>query len=106
MAAAGAPAGASGAAGASMAGDTWSTFAQTWFSSFCTECHAGGTRNYTTIDEVRRDAAKIRCGVAPTRLPECSGFPPPGQFPVGTGAKPTAEERNRLIAWIDSGLAE
>ncbi len=98
--------GTAGAAGTGTAGDTWSTFAQTWFSSYCTECHSGGTRNYTAIAEVRRDAAKIRCGVAPTRLAECTGSPAPSQFPVGAGLKPTDMERERLVAWIDAGLPE
>lgn len=84
--------------------DTWETFAMGFFSSYCVECHSGGSRDYTAIDHVSRDAAEIRCGVATTALSGCGSFPPPRQFPVGTGAKPSDEERERLVAWIDAGL--
>jgi hypothetical protein len=29
-----------------------------------------------------------------------------GQFPIGTGPKPSRDERDRLILWIDGGLPE
>jgi hypothetical protein len=86
------------------AADTWMTFAEGFFATYCTECHSGGTRDYRTIDDVMRDTATIRCGVSPDALSGCGSFPPPSQFPVGTGPRPSDEERQRLVAWIDAGL--
>lgn len=86
--------------------DTWSSFAEGFFATYCTECHAGGTRDYRTIDEVRRDADSIACGVSPTMLDGCGSFPAPRQFPVGSGPFPSDAERERLIAWIAADLPE
>lgn len=85
--------------------DTWESFAMEWFATYCTECHSGGRRNYTTIDEVIRDADRIRCGVTPSSLPECgAGTPRPNQFPIGDGPFPEADTRQRIVDWIDDGL--
>lgn len=89
---------------AGSSGDTWDGWAQEFFASYCTECHSGGTRDYTTIEDVMRDADTIRCGASPTALEGCGSWPPPAQFPVGTGPKPSDSERERLVAWIDDGL--
>ncbi len=86
--------------------DTWSSFAQGFFSDYCVACHAGGTRDYRSTLEVMRDSSTIACGVSPTPRASCTGFPPPGQFPVGGGPKPSDAERERLVAWIDAGLPE
>lgn len=106
----GAGAGGSGGSGASDApsGDTWSSFASAWFATYCVECHdaSSSTRNYQAIADVKRDGDTIRCGVTPTALPECTGFPPPAQFPIGTGPKPSDAERDRLVAWLDAGQPE
>lgn len=98
----GSPVDAGGDAGS--ATDTWDTFAMGFFETYCVGCHASGTRDYRTIDHVMRDSATIRCGVSPEALDGCGSFPPPAQFPVGTGPRPTDEERRRLVAWIDAGL--
>lgn len=85
--------------------DTWESFAMEWFATYCTECHAGGRRNYTTIDEVIRDADRIRCGVTPEPLADCgAGTPRPNQFPIGDGPFPEADTRQRIVDWIDAGL--
>ena len=85
--------------------DTWESFAMEWFATYCTECHSGGRRNYTTIDEVIRDADRIRCGVTPEPLADCgAGTPRPNQFPIGDGPFPDAETRQRIVDWIDDGL--
>ena len=86
------------------AADTWASFAEGFFVTYCVECHSGGTRDYRTTGDVTRDADTIRCGVSPDALSGCGSFPPPRQFPVGTGPRPSDEERRRLVAWIDAGL--
>jgi hypothetical protein len=89
--------------------DGWDSFAKSFMTKYCVECHATGstTRNYTTIDHVKRDQAKIRCGVATTKLSGCGTWPPPKQFPIEnatkTNPKPTDAERTRLVAWLDAG---
>lgn len=102
--------GVGGAGGGGQGGspDTWTTFAGEWFGTYCVECHeaAVSARDYANYPGVLPDIAEIRCGVTPVALPECSGFPPPGQFPVGTGAKPDDMSRQRLVDWIDAGYAE
>jgi len=93
-------------AGAMTATDTWASWAQGFFTTYCTECHAGGRRDYTTITEVRRDLEGISCGVSTIVEEGCGSFPPPRQFPVGDGPFPSDEERTRLIDWINAGLPE
>jgi hypothetical protein len=34
----------------------------------------------------------------------CGATPAPKQFPIGTGPKPTDDERSAIVAWIDAGL--
>ena len=75
-------------------GDTWDTWAAEFFATYCTGCHSGGTRDYRTID------------VGPEPGEGCGAWPPPRQFPVGNGPKPEDDERARLVAWIEAGLAE
>ena len=87
--------------------DTWTTYAQAFFNGYCTGCHPGGARNYTTIVDVRRDATRIRCGVSDVALTSCdASSPAPQLFPVGAGPFPSITERQRLVAWIDAGLPE
>ena len=89
--------------------DGWDTFAKGFFGKYCVECHAATstTRNYATIDHVKRDLLKIKCGVATTKLTGCGTFPPPKQFPIDnatkTNPKPTDAERARLVAWLEAG---
>lgn len=91
-------------------GDTWSSWGQTFFETYCVECHAGAPsgRDYRTIDDVRRDATRVRCGTAPSTEPlaGCGPSPAAGTFPIGSGPFPSDAERRRLVAWIDAGLPE
>jgi hypothetical protein len=84
--------------------DGWATFAEAFFVDYCTECHAGAPRDYTSYEDVVRDQSGIRCGVTSVPLDDCVGFPPPRQFPVGPGPKPDDETRARLVEWIEAGL--
>ncbi|GAC1352007.1 MAG: hypothetical protein NVSMB1_10600 [Polyangiales bacterium] len=90
--------------------DTWANYAKGFFKTYCVECHAttSATRNYTTIADVKRDAAHIRCGLSPTKLAGCSEAA--RLFPIshaaGTNPKPTDSDRNRLLAWLAAGLKE
>jgi hypothetical protein len=51
----------------------------------------------------------IRCGVCVQQDPSwgCPASPPAEQFPIsdtaGTNPKPSAEERDRVVAWIEAG---
>jgi hypothetical protein len=95
--------GSAGTGGA--AADTWESYAMGFFTSYCTECHGAGDaqRDYSTRDDVVRDKDTIRCGVGTVKYPGCAAFPPPSQFPIGTGPKPSDAERDRLVAWIEAG---
>ena len=93
--------------------DTWTTYAQGFFKTYCVECHSSTstTRKYDSIADVKRDKDLIRCGVAPTKLSGCTTTSPaPRQFPINnatkTNPKPTDADRSRLVAWIDGGLLE
>ena len=90
------------------AGDTWDSFAMGFFSTYCVECHAGGTRDYRTITDVKRDQALIRCRVASTTQAGCTATDPKAkQFPINdstkTNPKPTDAERDRIVAWLAAG---
>jgi hypothetical protein len=100
----------SGDAGA----DTWTHWANaSFFQPYCDSCHtpggsgdpAGTNLDFTQYANVAANAAVIRCGVATVQDPAwgCGASPVAGQFPVGTGPKPTSAERARLVAWIDAG---
>lgn len=99
----------SGDAGASFAdagplADTWHSFAADFMSTYCVSCHDDAATDYRLLEHVSRDAAPIRCGVSATALEGCGSWPPPRQFPVGSGPQPTDEERDRLVRWIDDGM--
>jgi len=96
----------SGAPDAGPSADTWASWAGDFFATYCTRCHSGGTRDYRTIDDVRRDQATIACGVSAVAEAGCGSFPPPRQFPVGSGPFPEDAERGRLIDWLRAGLPE
>lgn len=88
---------------------TWSGFARPFFQTYCWACHGPGDalRDYSQLPMVMAEAAKIRCGVAPTELPGCGpGLPAPNQFPVGSGPRPSEAERLTLVQWIDEGMPE
>jgi hypothetical protein len=94
-------------------GDTWTSYVQGFFATYCVECHGPVVdpgRDFTTIADVIRDAATIRCGVAPTMQSGCAASPPPKQFPIsdkaGTNPKPSDAERLRVVAWINAGTPQ
>jgi hypothetical protein len=94
---------------ANVAADTWASYAMGFAADYCTVCHMPGGQGYRngdldfrTIDDVVTNAAEIRCGVAPTLLDGCHGFPPPAQFPIAA-PYPDDAERLRFVAWIDAG---
>jgi hypothetical protein len=89
--------------------DTWGNFAGDFFGTYCAMCHPGAQaiRDYTTFQGVVPDIAEIRCGVTPTALADCNGFPPPAQFPIAGGTPLTDDAiRQRLVDWIDAGFPE
>jgi hypothetical protein len=92
--------------------DTWTSFASDFMTTYCHECHGSGdaSRDYSLLATVMDESAEIRCGVAAVRPADCTGFPPPKQFPIPNGAndnpKPTDADRDRLVAWIEAGLPE
>jgi hypothetical protein len=95
-------------------GDTWSNFAAGFFQTYCVTCHsptgsdATGGKDFTQFASVGANAPVIRCGVSVAQDPSwmCASFPPPKQFPIGTGPHPTDNERNRLVSWITAGLPQ
>jgi hypothetical protein len=98
-------------AGADATVDTWDNYAKGFFASYCVSCHNDdntgvATRDYHVLANVTVEKAKIACGVAPHATwtsRGCTGAPVASQFPIGSGAKPTDPERDRLVRWIDSG---
>jgi hypothetical protein len=94
-------------------GDTWTSYAQGFFATYCVECHDAADptqRDYTKLADVMKDSAAIRCGVAAVKQPGCGASPAPKQFPIsdasGTNPKPSDAERARIVAWIDAGLPQ
>lgn len=109
----GGSAGSAGGSGATDGGtaDTYANFADGFFTKYCVSCHGPTTtdqaRDYSSMTDITRDHAEIACGVATTALSGCSAYPvSPGQFPIGTGPKPTNTERDRLVAWIQAGMPQ
>jgi hypothetical protein len=105
------------AGGTSMVGgDTWSNFAADFFATYCVECHnedntGVATRDYTMLSAVMGESGPIACGVATQATrPDLgceAGDPQAEQFPnAAIGIEPTAEERERLVAWIEAGMPE
>lgn len=84
-------------------GDTWESWANEFVQTYCVECHARSPRDFHMLEEVRANAAVARCGVSDVPLDDCSGWPPPRQFPVGDGPFPSDEERARFVRWVDDG---
>ena len=103
---AGGAGGEGGSGGTGGGGDTWSTTMQTFFATYCVECHQGGSspEDFRNLDGVKAKAPMIRCGVAPVKESGCGASPAPKQFPIGSGPKPTDPERARVVAWIDAGM--
>jgi hypothetical protein len=92
--------------------DTWDNWGQGFFTKYCVECH--GVSDPTGLDfgtqaTVVANKSAIRCGVCVAQDPSwgCPASPPAKQFPIndtaGTNPKPTDEERDRVVAWIEAG---
>jgi hypothetical protein len=92
--------------------DTWRSFASGFMARYCVSCHnddgSGDVwRNYRLLAAVVRDSVPIACGVArSTAVRERRGCtstaPRARQFPIGDGPRPTDDERDRLLRWIDA----
>lgn len=100
-------------AATSTAGDTWDSYGQGFFVTYCVSCHnddntGDATRNFHERSVVDAQASEIACGVSKSTADwtarGCSGFPPARQFPIGGGPKPSDSDRDRLVAWIDAAL--
>ncbi len=93
--------------------DTWSSWAQSFTLTYCAAtCHApggsgtgGGAFDFTQYANVYANRAAIRCGVSAVPLADCSGQPPPKQFPIAA-PYPSDTDRARMVAWIDAGAAQ
>lgn len=83
-------------------GDTWATFAQGFFASWCTRCHSstlsGNARNgapdgynWDDMSAVIAHAGMIRAAVG------VGNFMPPSP------PTPPCEMRQRIVRWIDAG---
>jgi len=87
--------------------DTWSSFAQGFFATYCVECHSTSPKDFNLLADVRASAPRIRCGTSDVTLATCTPSSPRArQFPIGSGPSPSDAERARIVAWIDAGLAE
>jgi hypothetical protein len=95
--------------------DTWANYAEEFFVTYCVSCHnddniGDASRDYHVFATVMAEQDVIACGMTKSEEDHtargCEESPPARQFPPGNGPKPTDEERDRLIEWIDAGLAE
>lgn len=86
--------------------ETWSSFAEAFMQTYCVRCHSTSPKDFNSLADVRANTATIRCGVSDVALDGCGAFPPPRQFPVGSGPFPSDDERARLVAWLDAGAPE
>jgi hypothetical protein len=86
--------------------DTWENWAlPEYFEPYCIGCHPGqSTRDFNMYEVVVENVDHIRCGSAPTMLPDCDDHIEPGHLPIGEGPFPTDDERWRLVDWIDVGM--
>jgi hypothetical protein len=104
---------------------TWNNYGECFFKTYCVSCHNSSTemsQNFNLYADVKNYATTVPsgctsskycgiiCGVSPMGefQPDCptSGFPPPGQFPIGSGAYPTSADRLLIVNWIKAGLPE
>jgi hypothetical protein len=93
--------------------DTWTSWAQSFTTEYCTRCHNSalangnptGDKDFTMYSVVVTWAATIRCGVAATQQSGCGSSPTPKQFPAGAPF-PSDAERDRMVKWIDDGTPQ
>jgi hypothetical protein len=94
--------------------DTWDNFARPFMMKYCVSCHnddrAGdAARDYHMLAVVMREKVDIACGTAKSQADRVkracpTNAPRANQFPAGSGPKPTNDERDRLLLWIDANL--
>ncbi|MFT7579013.1 MAG: hypothetical protein ACI9MR_000675 [Myxococcota bacterium] len=87
-------------------GPTWHGEIRQFMVTYCVECHDSGSKDFRSLASVIAKKSPVRCGTAPTMQPGCGSWPPPNQFPVGNGPKPSVDERQMLVDWIDAGTPE
>ena len=82
-------------------GDTWASFAQGFFASYCTRCHSstltGVARNGAPDGYDGDDEATVRLHLDVIR--SAVGV---GNFLPPTAPTPTCAERQRIVRWIDA----
>jgi hypothetical protein len=92
--------------------DTWDNWGLAFFTTYCIECHnANNTQglDFGQKSIVVSNKDTIRCGVCVQQQASwgCPAAPVAEQFPIsdsaGTNPKPTNDERDRVVAWIDAG---
>jgi hypothetical protein len=102
----------SGSPAADAASDTWASWAQGFFATYCVECHAASDstgRDFTKQAIVVANKDTIKCGVAVQQDSSwsCPSNLPAKQFPIsdtaGTNPKPSDADRTRVVAWIAAG---
>jgi hypothetical protein len=102
----------SGGGGDASSGDTWASWSQGFFSTYCVECHGASDptgRDFTQQSVVVANKDTIRCGVCVQQDPSwsCPANLPAKQFPISdstaSNPKPTDAERDRVVAWITAG---
>jgi hypothetical protein len=94
--------------------DTWKSFARPFMAKYCVACHnddmAGDSwRNYRMLSAVSTEGPFIACGLAKSETVRnfrgCPASAPLArQLPVGDGPRPTDDERDRFLRWIDSNM--
>jgi cytochrome c5 len=82
-------------------GDTWTSFAQPFFASYCTRCHSstltGAARNGAPDGYNWDDEAAVRAHVDMIRTAVGVGnFMPPSD------PRPACDDRRRIVRWIDA----
>jgi hypothetical protein len=92
--------------------DTWDNWGLAFFTKYCIECHAANNPDGLDFGQksiVVTNKDTIRCGVCVQQQASwsCPAAPVAEQFPIsdsaGTNPKPTNDERDRVVAWIDAG---
>jgi hypothetical protein len=82
-------------------GDTWTSFAQGFFATYCTRCHSsalsGTARNGAPVGYNWDDEAAVRMHLADIR--DAVGV---GNFMPPTPPTPGCAERQRIVRWIDA----
>lgn len=93
--------------------DWWEGWPQTtFFPTYCGACHPdedGSAWDFSNYDHVAYEYDHIVCGVGLEDVEECyadSHEDPhePTSLPRGSGPKPTAAERQRLVDWMRDGM--